>query len=84
MMNHFARMSQIEWYASLNPIEYKIQNKSMRKTSIIPTIGPKTNNVETLHQLRNAGVNIIRLNASHGDHGYFKSCLLYTSDAADE
>ena len=51
MMNHFARMSQIEWYASLNPIEYKIQNKSMRKTSIIATIGPKTNNVETLHQL---------------------------------
>lgn len=75
MMNHFARMSQIEWYASLNPIEYKIQNKSMRKTSIIATIGPKTNNVETLHQLRNAGVNIIRLNASHGDHGYFKSVI---------
>ena len=47
----------------------------MRKTSIIATIGPKTNNVETLHQLRNAGVNIIRLNASHGDHGYFKSVI---------
>lgn len=28
-----------------------------------------------LHALRNAGVNIVRLNASHGDHDYFKSVI---------
>ena len=28
-----------------------------------------------LHKLRNAGVNIVRLNASHGDHGYFQSVI---------
>lgn len=28
-----------------------------------------------LHKLRNAGVNIVRLNASHGDHAYFKSVI---------
>ncbi|WFD01486.1 pyruvate kinase [Malassezia obtusa] len=28
-----------------------------------------------LHKLRNAGMNIVRLNASHGDHNYFQSVI---------
>ncbi|CCV00390.1 unnamed protein product [Malassezia sympodialis ATCC 42132] len=67
--------NQIEWFASLNPIEEKIGNQFLRKTSIIATIGPKTNNVPMLHKLRDAGVNIIRLNASHGSHEYFQSVV---------
>ncbi|SPO19800.1 probable pyruvate kinase [Ustilago trichophora] len=67
--------TQLEWYASLNPLEHGVDNKFFRKTSIIATIGPKTNNVEMLGALRQAGMNIVRLNASHGSHEYFKSVV---------
>jgi len=40
----------------------------MRKTKIICTIGPVTDSYPMLEQLANAGMNIIRLNMSHGDH----------------
>jgi len=40
----------------------------MRKTKIICTIGPATRHYDMLNQLADAGMNVIRLNMSHGDH----------------
>ncbi|HEY5717935.1 MAG TPA: pyruvate kinase [Motiliproteus sp.] len=40
----------------------------MRKTKIICTIGPATESLEMLEQLAEAGMNVVRLNMSHGDH----------------
>lgn len=40
----------------------------MRKTKIICTIGPATSSLEILSQLAKAGMNVARLNMSHGDH----------------
>ncbi|MFP3014152.1 MAG: pyruvate kinase PykF [Arsenophonus sp.] len=40
----------------------------MKKTKIVCTIGPKTESKEKLLQLLNAGMNVMRLNFSHGDH----------------
>lgn len=40
----------------------------MRKTKIICTIGPASQNEETLTRLCQAGMNVARLNFSHGDH----------------
>ncbi|MBP5775385.1 MAG: pyruvate kinase [Clostridiales bacterium] len=40
----------------------------MRKTTIICTIGPSSDNYETLSQMFEAGMNVERLNFSHGTH----------------
>ena len=40
----------------------------MRKTKIICTIGPASENPETLEELMKAGMNVARFNFSHGDH----------------
>ncbi len=39
----------------------------MKKTKIVCTIGPKTESVEMLTKLADAGMNVMRLNFSHGD-----------------
>ena len=40
----------------------------MRKTKIICTIGPKTSSYPMLEKLAAAGMDIVRLNMSHGEH----------------
>ncbi|AYA40424.1 pyruvate kinase PykF [Xenorhabdus nematophila] len=40
----------------------------MKKTKIVCTIGPKTESEERLTELLNAGMNVMRLNFSHGDY----------------
>lgn len=39
-----------------------------KKTKIIATIGPASDNERTLTQLVKAGMNVVRLNFSHGEH----------------
>ncbi|ORZ04933.1 pyruvate kinase [Absidia repens] len=61
-----------QWVAGMN---VDVNPSATRKTSIICTIGPKTNNVDKLVELIDAGMNIVRMNFSHGDYAYHKSVL---------
>ena len=40
----------------------------MKKTKIVCTIGPKTESKEMLTKMLDAGMNVMRLNFSHGDY----------------
>ncbi|KAH3674476.1 hypothetical protein WICMUC_003314 [Wickerhamomyces mucosus] len=65
--------SKIGWLASLDVKE--TPESQLRRTSIIGTIGPKTNNAEVLVQLRKAGLNVVRMNFSHGSYEYHQSVI---------
>lgn len=43
-----------------------------RRTKIIATIGPASDTAKNIRSLINSGVNVFRLNMSHGDHAYHK------------
>ncbi|CEG79577.1 Putative Pyruvate kinase [Rhizopus microsporus] len=56
-------------------MDVDVECSHTRKTSIIGTIGPKTNSVEMITQLRNAGLNVVRMNFSHGSYEYHQSVI---------
>ena len=45
-----------------------LKNEKMSKTKIVCTIGPASDNKEMLTKLVKAGMNVMRLNFSHGSH----------------
>jgi len=47
----------------------------IRKTKIIATIGPATSSFSSICKLIKSGVNIFRLNFSHGDYEFFKKVI---------
>lgn len=49
-------------------LQYNFMSKHINKTKIIATIGPATSSKEKLRELFEAGVNVCRLNFSHGSH----------------
>ena len=65
--------TRIEWLSGLNT-EY-VPKKQFRRTSIICTIGPKTNSPEKINMLRKAGLNVVRMNFSHGSYEYHQSVI---------
>ena len=42
--------------------------QSLKKTKVICTVGPASSSEEVLTQMVKAGMNVMRLNFSHGDH----------------
>lgn len=49
----------------------------MRRAKIICTVGPATSTPEQLEALARAGMDIVRLNFSHGSHGEFSRIIGY-------
>ncbi|AGZ81502.1 pyruvate kinase [Campylobacter fetus] len=46
-----------------------------KRTKIVATVGPASDSLETIEALAKEGVNVFRLNFSHGTHEYHKSTL---------
>ncbi|RGB33411.1 pyruvate kinase [Rhizophagus diaphanus] len=70
--------TNLEWLATLS-IDRSVKN--VRKTSIICTIGPKTNSIDMITSLRETGMNIVRMNFSHGSYDYHKSVIDNTRES---
>ncbi|KAF3764659.1 hypothetical protein M406DRAFT_291806 [Cryphonectria parasitica EP155] len=72
-LDHLSLGGRIDWLAQLDTAYQPTKN--LRRTSIICTIGPKTNSVEAMNKLRNAGLNVVRMNFSHGEYSYHQSVI---------
>ena len=70
---HLELGGKIAWLASLDTAFRP--EKNFRRSSIICTIGPKTNSVEAINKLRTAGLNVVRMNFSHGSYEYHQSVI---------
>ena len=60
------------------------ENKFIRGTSIICTIGPACNDVPTLISMMRSGMNIARLNMSHRTQAYHKETIDFVRQAVTE
>ncbi len=56
----------------------------MRKTKIVTTIGPSTNSYKMIKRLIDKGVNVFRLNFSHGDHEVHAESIRLIREASTE
>jgi pyruvate kinase len=52
-----------------------IDPDSLRKTKIVATIGPASSSPQILEQMIDAGLNVARLNFSHGDHASHREVI---------
>jgi pyruvate kinase len=56
----------------------------MRRTKIIATLGPATDGIESQRQLLQAGVDVVRINFSHGDWAQHEGRVTEVREAAEE
>ncbi|MEO7130780.1 MAG: pyruvate kinase [Dermatophilaceae bacterium] len=56
----------------------------MRRAKIVCTIGPKTSSPQALRALVDAGMDVARLNLSHGDHSDHEEVYRLVRQASDE
>lgn len=66
------------------PINVNIPHLSSRKTKIIATLGPASNTEDVIKTLIKAGVNVFRLNMSHGDHEGHRKVYELVRQSAEE
>lgn len=55
----------------------------MKKTKIVATIGPSSDSIEVIKSLIIEGVNVFRLNFSHGTHEYHQSTITKIKEASN-
>ncbi len=61
-----------------------MNKKAFRKTKIIATIGPAVDNAESISKLVKAGMDVARLNFSHGGHSFHRKIFNTIREVAEE
>jgi pyruvate kinase len=61
-----------------------LKNNNNKKTKIVATLGPVTNDYQSIKKLIKLGVNVIRLNFSHGSHEDHKENIKHINKACKE
>jgi pyruvate kinase len=54
----------------------------LRRTKIVATIGPSTDTLDGIRRLIEAGIDVVRLNFSHGDHAHHGAAIDMVREAA--
>ncbi|VVC36876.1 Pyruvate kinase, barrel,Pyruvate kinase, C-terminal,Pyruvate kinase, active [Cinara cedri] len=79
MFNQDKIMTQLDYMSSLN---IDVETQFVRLSGIICTIGPASIDVNTLEQMIDSGMNVGRLNFSHGSHEYHANTIKNLRQAA--
>jgi pyruvate kinase len=66
------------------PLDTQLSQLKRRRTKIVATLGPASNDPGTVRRLIVAGADVFRLNFSHGDHATHGATLRVVREAADE
>src|SRR5438046_6788961 len=64
------------------PIHFERELLKYRRTKIVATVGPASATRAVLDDLLRAGVNVFRLNMSHGDHASHRNAYVAIREAA--
>lgn len=56
----------------------------MKHTKIVATIGPASESKETLKQMVGAGMNVVRLNFSHGEYAWHENVIKVVRELSEE
>ena len=65
-------------------IDTEVKLLALRRTKIVATLGPASDNPNTISRLMRAGVNVFRLNMSHGDHDAHRQTFEHVRRLAEE
>ncbi|STD09282.1 Pyruvate kinase [Dermatophilus congolensis] len=58
--------------------------KTMRRAKIVSTLGPAVSSLEKIKELVDAGMDVARINRSHGDYEEHSQQIAWVREAADE
>lgn len=64
-------------------IDTHVDHLKYRRTKMVATIGPASESRERIASLVEAGVNVFRLNMSHGEHATHRQVFRFIRDVAD-
>lgn len=56
----------------------------MKQTKIVATVGPASEGKDTLRQMIQAGMNVVRLNFSHNEHAWHKEVIKRVRELSEE
>jgi pyruvate kinase len=63
----------LEGHSFFTPACYHLSMSILRKTKIVATIGPSSSDEKTLTHMIETGMNVARINCSHGTHEEYKA-----------